>query len=406
MSLTEDEFALVDKLDFDANIVARLKMFVSAPLREFKPEDTVQPGKDYRQDTHGRFSAKAKKQQIEILQNILQRSPSAAELISGWLNKLEGPPDQAEQQHLEAESRNKEFWLAAASYANYIEAESERIQKEARGGRVSIPSFWQEKGLSVEERLEQMKAYFAGKPEPKPKKSGGSDTGIVFTVERFTWKVNSSEWRKSFSADGYRLVELLQYHFNQDFDTREEALDFVASRPDLPGMGINSLPAHSYAIGSEDNSTRLFQGNETIVKMGVDKYDVCRNALHRVSGGLVVGFLGKSKPSKAKKADKFQLLIESGTAAPNSGLGTDAILAQLKNWDEGYGLEIEDADHDSVSVVFKKLPPDIRLLCSEMLLFCPDLDVLHADGYDANASRVREFAYLLRRTGRVKFWWD
>ena len=400
--LSADELALADKLGFDLDVVKLVKATVGVPLREYKPGDEEKPNKDPRgPGIH--WSEAGIGKQIEILTSIRGRSPDAHELIDGWIETLKNPSDPKILEAREADKRNQEFWKKAEPYKNYIAAESARIYKEAQSGSFSMPHFWMDNGQTVEARLDQMRTYFDSMPEPKAAKAAKPLVGMYFWAEYFPWKSMRTTIQKQLSEKGYRLDDCANFGTSKDFTTLEEARLFMAEHPELPGLKVITLKGLSYEIGGEDNSKRLFSAEQAIEKIGPDKYLVVQKPCYRVSTHLQIVIMVKTG---RKRKSKFQLVIDSGTSAPNAGLGPDAILDQLKAWDELYDLEITDASSDSVGVTFKKLPNDLRMLCSEIMMFCTDLDVLHDDGFDNNTYRVREFAHNLRQSKHVSFWWD
>jgi hypothetical protein len=71
--------------------------------------------------------------------------------------------------------------------------------------------------------------------------------------------------------------------------------------------------------------------------------------------------------------DEFKIIREQGTSAPNFGLNTDAILAELRRWKKLCSFHVEDACGDRASIEFETLPKDMDAFVKDLYAFCPDL---------------------------------
>ena len=79
-------------------------------------------------------------------------------------------------------------------------------------------------------------------------------------------------------------------------------------------------------------------------------------------------------------SDVFDILHVEQTEGGNYDLDNEAIIAQLKNWEEQYGLQILKASSSGVTIQFRNLPINSKKLKQELIAFCPDLDeVDHQD---------------------------
>ena len=71
--------------------------------------------------------------------------------------------------------------------------------------------------------------------------------------------------------------------------------------------------------------------------------------------------------------DKFEQLRTNRTNGDNYDVSNDDIIARLRSWDEKYGVELSDIEHDKVTVRFNRLPDDVGSLAREIDSFCPDV---------------------------------
>ena len=79
-------------------------------------------------------------------------------------------------------------------------------------------------------------------------------------------------------------------------------------------------------------------------------------------------------------SDVFDILRVEQTEGGNYDLDNEAIIAQLKNWEEQYGLQILKSSSSGVTIKFLNLPRNSKKLRQELIEFCPDLyEVDHQD---------------------------
>lgn len=90
---------------------------------------------------------------------------------------------------------------------------------------------------------------------------------------------------------------------------------------------------------------------------------------------------------------RFQALYDHATAG--EGVSTDDIVGTLQQWDERYGVGVEDASPDSVTIVFGSVPDKVEALLDEIFTLCPD-------AVD-NQSALRQ---ELQTSKTLFLWWD
>jgi hypothetical protein len=416
MPLTEDEDNLVKKLGFDREVVEQLRAQSIAALTEFGEGANPAPTAMVVATRKGRFrrenprkscwTGEAKLEQIASLRKLADNNPEALELIDSWIAILEKPADKEDVEFIEGqmelEKRRLEYHDKIKEFEPYLQAEMHRIASEARSGMMQIPSFMvgQNELFDVDERVEEVRRYFEGKPLPEAKPQV---TGLIFRFAGWQWGGEGRELKDYAFDHGYNLTELQTYNIHVSFDDEASAHNYLEKQ----GFDVKpklTLKPFSWERLTEIDVWRDWAGTETIRKAGEGRFEKLWPEQQQLELKVTQALL--TELSHSEKTDKFVRVRTEGTCAPNYGMGTEAILQQLEAWDKLYDVQIEDASGDSVTVKFRKLPDDIRMLCAEALMFCSDLDVLHPDHYKENARRVREFATALRQTGTITFWWD
>lgn len=71
--------------------------------------------------------------------------------------------------------------------------------------------------------------------------------------------------------------------------------------------------------------------------------------------------------------DEFAMIREQQTSAPNFGLNTDDIIAELGRWKALCSFRVTEAGGDRATIQFETLPADMDSFVKELYAFCPDL---------------------------------
>lgn len=130
----------------------------------------------------------------------------------------------------------------------------------------------------------------------------------------------------------------------------------------------------------------------------------------------------------SSKSDPFALIREAGTASENHGLTTEEIIARLEEWKEFCDFEVVDAEEDSVTLKFKKLPDDLDNFAEEIYDFAPDVvdqefgafDDIDDEDEDEEGRHelvdepdpsdpdfgLKALINSLRRDKRLQLWWE
>lgn len=127
-------------------------------------------------------------------------------------------------------------------------------------------------------------------------------------------------------------------------------------------------------------------------------------------GPGLVAFIG-TRTSHAKPRPKgVELVVGRGTSqfdilriaasdAVNYGKETEALVKQIQAWDTACGVDIFQAETDTIQFRLKKLPADLDQFAEEVYEFCPDI-------VDQGVGSVDKLAEEIRDTGKLLLWWD
>ena len=77
----------------------------------------------------------------------------------------------------------------------------------------------------------------------------------------------------------------------------------------------------------------------------------------------------------------------------NHGLATEDVVAKIDAWHRAYGVDVIQADVETVHVRFLRLPTDPTALAADIVKFCPDI---------GHPRLVQD----LRSHSSVTLWWD
>ena len=108
--------------------------------------------------------------------------------------------------------------------------------------------------------------------------------------------------------------------------------------------------------------------------------------------GLQVGILNGI-------TDPYQIMKLAETNGANYDLMTDDIIAQLKKWDDSFGIRITGIGFDFCECAIINKDIDYLKLANEIYSFCPDV-------VDQGTETLEALVDELKRTGSIFLWWD
>lgn len=98
-------------------------------------------------------------------------------------------------------------------------------------------------------------------------------------------------------------------------------------------------------------------------------------------------------------ASQFDILRIAASDAVNFNKGTEDLIQQIQVWDKAYGVDIFQAETDTVQFRFIKIPADLKAFAEEAYEFCPDI-------VDQGVGSIDQLANSISASGKLLLWWD
>ncbi|WP_051279184.1 DUF4253 domain-containing protein [Chitinilyticum aquatile] len=129
----------------------------------------------------------------------------------------------------------------------------------------------------------------------------------------------------------------------------------------------------------------------------------------RLPQGLVA-FIGTSNSLAERKVKGVELVVGHGssavdileiaqTDAANYGMYPKDVQRKIAAWDKLYGVDVWQAETDTIQLKFRKLPPDLKRFAKELYEFCPDV-------VDQGVGSLAALEQALREQHGAYLWWD
>ncbi len=96
---------------------------------------------------------------------------------------------------------------------------------------------------------------------------------------------------------------------------------------------------------------------------------------------------------------QFDILVIAASNAINYGKETGDLIKQFQAYDRLCGIDILQAETDTVVIQLKHNPPDIKAFAKDVYAFCPDI-------VDQGVGTVERLEELIEIIGELTFWWD
>jgi hypothetical protein len=127
-------------------------------------------------------------------------------------------------------------------------------------------------------------------------------------------------------------------------------------------------------------------------------------------GPRLIAFIGAKTKFSASNEDGAEIVVALGSTqfdilrvaasdAVNYGMGTEELIKKLVDWDDIYGIDIFQAETDTIQLRLKSLPPDLLAFANEVYEFCPDI-------VNQGVGSVDELVEAIRSLHGVFLWWD
>lgn len=97
--------------------------------------------------------------------------------------------------------------------------------------------------------------------------------------------------------------------------------------------------------------------------------------------------------------DQFDIVRLAATNAVNYDKTTDQIIEELRRWDAQFGIDIWQAETDTVQLKLKSIPTDLPEFSQELYEFCPDI-------VDQGVGDIESLQAAVKQEGAIFLWWD
>ena len=101
----------------------------------------------------------------------------------------------------------------------------------------------------------------------------------------------------------------------------------------------------------------------------------------------------------AEGKDQFDILRVASTDGINYGLQTEDIVRELQIWDQEYGIDIWQAETDTVQLRLRTTPKNLHEFAARVYKFCPDI-------VDQGVGDIRALEQAIAESKGVFLWWD
>ena len=101
----------------------------------------------------------------------------------------------------------------------------------------------------------------------------------------------------------------------------------------------------------------------------------------------------------ARGNDQFDIVRLAATDGTNYAISTEDIVRRLKAWDQAFGIDIWQAETDTIQMDMKSQPKNLRKFSRELYEFCPDI-------VDQGVGDLESLEEELREQQTIGLWWD
>jgi hypothetical protein len=163
------------------------------------------------------------------------------------------------------------------------------------------------------------------------------------------------------------------------------------------------------AFSTRDFGRERFAGAISALVDQTKAEGMLRAVRKELPGGFVA-FIGTTRSLTTPPATGVELVIGRGngpldildisaTDAVNYDMDTKDIQLKLGRWHKAHGIEIWQAESDTIQLRFLKMPGDIKALAKEVYKFCPDVV---DQGVGTQDALIRD----IKKMNGLYLWWD
>jgi hypothetical protein len=195
----------------------------------------------------------------------------------------------------------------------------------------------------------------------------------------------------------------------------------------LSGVVAAERPATSQALGqvvrnlaqisgksvrpysTRDFGREQFAGARSVI-VSASEAEATLQKIRKVLPPGFVAFVGTTNSLARQKPEGVELVVGEGgnqfeilriaaSDAVNYSKTTEDIIAKLQQWDTAYGIDIWQAETDTIQLRFKKVPTDLGRFAKEVYEFCPDI-------VEQGTGSVGALEKEIKKTQSLFLWWD
>jgi len=124
----------------------------------------------------------------------------------------------------------------------------------------------------------------------------------------------------------------------------------------------------------------------------------------------LVAYIGTTRSLTHPPATGVELVVGLGTGpldiielaktdAVNYGMVTKDLKAKLAQWDKVYGIDIWQAETDTIQLRLNKMPSNLKAFAKEVYKFCPDI-------VDQGVGTESALLQAIKEQKGLYLWWD
>ncbi len=244
-----------------------------------------------------------------------------------------------------------------------------------------ISSFTQQ--LNVRERSKLLNKAI----QPTPKKAAWLSFIAMREIERFFLRLIAFVSLFSVFMAAYGASSL---------DTASEILSVASGKEVRP-------------FATRDFGRDQYRGARSVLVSEEDAKTVLDEVRDRIPPGIVA-FVGTTRSLATPKSTGVEVVIAPGSSqfdilrvaasdGINYDLTTEDLVRELTSWDEAFGVDIWQAETDTIQLRLKSLPKDMMKFARRVYEFCPDI-------VDQGTGSVEELGRSIQAKKEVFLWWD
>lgn len=168
-----------------------------------------------------------------------------------------------------------------------------------------------------------------------------------------------------------------------------------------------SAPVRPYS--TRDFGRDRFSGARSVLVPPTKAEQLLTRIRPRLGKGLVA-FIGTTHNLATPKVEGMEIVVGMGATqfdilriaasdAVNYDMVTEDLIKKLQAWDAAYGIDIIQAETDTIQLRLRSLPKDMRKFSEEVYAFCPDI-------VDQGVGSVDELEKEITKSRQVFLWWD